>query len=302
MGPIDYNIKYLDEERRDFQVSVDSILKALNQSLSTYIEDSEISLFNRNDTLNFAGPYFYSVLKLSQEVFSITSGAFDPTVAPLVNAWGFGPGRRRTIDSLDIDSLRNLIGFKKISFEENQVRKEPNVQLDFGAIAKGYAVDVVCEFLESKGVKDYMVEIGGEVRCSGRNPEGKDWRIGIEDPTGSLEERELFATAIIGNGSLATSGNYRNFYEKDGKKYVHIISPFTGFPVEHSLLSVSVFSYKCIKADALATGFMVLGFEKSLEIVNHLDSVDAFFIYADHSGELHGLATKGAEDLIRRQF
>lgn len=302
MGPIVYNIKYLDGQKRDFQVTIDSLLRDFNQSLSTYISDSEISRFNTNGNQDYKSPYFYPILKLSEEVHSSTLGAFDPTIAPLVNAWGFGPDGRRDIDSLNIDSLRNLIGFEKISFNQNTVSGESNVQLDFSAVAKGYAVDVVSEFLEDRGIEDYMVEIGGEVKCLGRNPEGKAWRIGIEDPTVSFEDRELFATAVIPHGSLATSGNYRNYYEKDGKRYAHTISPFTGYPVEHSLLSVSVFTKNCMRADALATGFMVLGYEKSLEIVNEMDSVDAFFIYASDDGQLHGLATEGVKNRIGGDF
>ncbi len=299
MGPIDYNVKYLDGQKRNFQASIDSLLTDFNQSMSTYIDDSEISRFNRADDFRYTSPYFYPVLELSREVFAITSGAFDPTIAPLVNAWGFGPKKNRSMDSLDVDSLKNLVGFEKISFDTKGVTKTDNVQLDFSGIAKGYAVDIVSDYLELNGIGDYMVEIGGEVKCSGRNPEGKAWRIGIEDPTLSYEERDLFANAIIEYGALATSGNYRNYYEKDGKKYAHTISPFTGYPVAHSLLSVSVFSKNCMKADALATGFMVLGFEKSLELVNQMDSVEAFFIYADSAGQLQSLATEGVKDRIR---
>ncbi len=302
MGPIVYNIKYSDGQKRNFQITIDSLLRDFNQSLSTYIDDSEISNFNTYGELIYSSPYFYPVLSLSKEVFTSTKGAFDPTIAPLVNAWGFGPEKRRDTENINADSLKNLTGFEKISFDTDEVRGDSNVQLDFSAIAKGYAVDIVSEFLEARGIEDYMVEIGGEVKCLGRNPEGKAWRIGIEDPTVSFENRELFATAIIQKGSLATSGNYRNYYEKEGKLYAHTISPFTGYPVEHSLLSVSVFSKNCMRADALATGFMVLGFEKSLEIVNQMDSVEAFFIYADEVGELIGLATEGVKNRIKRDF
>jgi len=300
MGPIAYNIKYLDSDERNYQLEVDSLLQAFNQSLSTYIPSSEISRFNSSDRFEFESGYFFPVLQLSKTIHQLTGGAFDPTVGPLVNAWGFGPGEKRTIDSLNIDSLKALVGFEKVSFDKSQVSKAvEGLQLDFSAIAKGYAVDVVGEFLEARGVNDYMVEIGGEVRCRGQNPEGKTWRIGIEEPTLEEEERGLFATVILEERSLATSGNYRNFYELDGKKYVHTISPFTGEPVQHSLLSASVFSKSCITADALATGFMVLGLERSLEIVNQLDSVDAYFIYADDEGELQTMATEGIEKMVR---
>ena len=302
MGPIVYNIKYLDETQRNFQGEIDSLLKVFNASMSTYIPDSELSRFNKWDSIAYESPFFKPILELSKQVYDYTGGAFDPTVGPLVDVWGFGPDKRKRGTNANIDSLLNLIGFSQIKFDEIGAMKPSGVQVDFSAVAKGYAVDLVGQFLEDQGITDYMVEIGGEVRCLGQNPEGKIWRIGIENPTVNLENQELFATAILENRSLATSGNYRNFYEENGKKFVHTISPFTGKPVLHSLLSVSVFSSSCMEADALATGFMVLGFEKSLELVNKYESVDAFFIYADEKGELRAHATEGIEPFVRGNF
>lgn len=294
MGPIVYNIKYLGDT--NYQVAIDSLLEAFNQSLSTYIPDSEISRFNENDSLAFQSPFFYPILELSKDIHQLTEGAFDPTLGPLINAWGFGPNRNRDPENINIDSLKRLVGFSKIRFDENKIIKEERgMSLDFSAVAKGYAVDLVSQFLEDNDVDDYMVEIGGEVRCSGQNPSGKIWRIGIENPTVAPGEQELFATTVVENRSLATSGNYRNFYEVDGKKYAHTISPFTGAPVEHSLLSASVFSVSCMAADALATGFMVLGLEKSIEIVENSRDIEAYLIYADEDGTLQTYSSRGVK-------
>ena len=229
-------------------------------------------------------------------------GAFDPTVGPLVKAYGFGPEKNVSINDQRLDSLRQLVGFSKLRFDKENASKDAGVALDFSAIAKGYAVDLVSEFLSARGIEEFMVEIGGEVRTSGYNPDRKAWRIGIEDPTVTPEESRVYAVAVLKDRSMATSGNYRNFIEEDGKRYVHTVSPFTGEPVIHSLLSATVFSNNCAEADAYATAFMVLGFEKSQEIVNGNDSLEAFFIYSGEDGSLSSYVTPGIEDLIRLEF
>jgi FAD:protein FMN transferase len=293
-----YTIKYLDKEGRNFQSSIDSLLVVFNQSLSTYIPDSEISRFNNNSEHTFELPFFYPVLRSSKEIYEVTGGAFDPTVMPLVNAWGFGPSKNKLPDSATVISLLQLVNFDSIVFDETTVRKVmPGMMLDFSAIAKGYGVDVVADFIAFKGVNNLMVEIGGEVVCRGVNEKGESWSIGIDKP--NSESTNFQAVVKLENKALATSGNYRNFYIKDGKKYAHTLSPVTGFPVEHSLLSASVFSKDCMTADAYATAFMVLGVEKSREILSANPELDAFLVYTDENGEYKTYATEGIRRFIK---
>ncbi|MEQ9300334.1 MAG: FAD:protein FMN transferase [Cyclobacteriaceae bacterium] len=300
MGPIPYTIKYLHAENTSYQTEVDSLLIAFNNSLSTYIPDSEISLFNDSNAITFQSEFLKTILAKTKEIYEITNGAFDPTVGPLVNSWGFGPGSEQNLlDSAVVDSLLTLVGFDQVTFDGSGATKNSAaVYLDFSAIAKGYGVDAVGAFLESRGIANYMVEIGGEVRCKGKNSTGKNWLIGIDDPNVEQSQRRLKATVYLEDKSLATSGNYRNFYVKDGRKISHTISPFTGFPVEHSLLSASVFADDCMSADAYATGFMVMGYEKSLEVLEKLDGVEAFLIYSDDEGEVQTYATAGIKNFL----
>ena len=300
MGPIPYSVKYLHPDAKSYQAEVDSVLILFNNVLSTYIEESQISRFNNENEVEFDNELFYEVLLKSDEVYTLTDGAFDPTVGPLVNAWGFGPGSEENIlDSAFVDSLLLLVGFDRIRFDQQRASKpQDEMYLDFSAIAKGYGVDVVADFLESKGIKNYMVEIGGEVRCKGESSKQKPWLIGIDDPTVDQTSRRLKATVYLENRALATSGNYRNFYIKDGRKISHTISPFTGYPVEHSLLSASVFAPDCMTADALATGFMVLGFEKARAIAMDMPEIDAFLIYADEQGQIQTFATEGIKNFM----
>jgi thiamine biosynthesis lipoprotein len=233
------------------------------------------------------------VLACSREVAQRTGGAFDPTVGPLVRAWGFGPDKKVPVpDSLKIKTLRELVGLHKVE-SKNGLRKPAGVELDFSAIAKGQAVDVLGDFLERKNIKDYLVEIGGEVRCRGKNDKGEPWSIGIEDPTVDPLTQRVLAIIKLENRSMATSGNYRNFYEKDGVIYAHIIDPRTGYNARHNLLSASVFAPDCMRADAYATAFMVLGLDKSLEIVKADPKMDALFIYRADDGQLKTLVTDG---------
>ena len=310
MGVIDYRVKYLDENQINYQKEVDSLLEVLNNSLSTYVPTSEISVFNKSDRVTSKSPFFQTVLKRSFEIYTTTDGAFNPSVMPLVRAWGFEEKKAPEIlPNKNIDSLLQLVDMSSIHFDEQEATKtKKEVSLDFGAIAKGYAVDVVGKYLEAKGVQNYMVEIGGEVRCHGKNAKNKIWRIGIIDPK-AAENKEQEATyrkdAILelDNRSMATSGNYYNFYMKDGKKYAHTISPKTGYPVEHSLLSVTVVANDCMTADAYATAFMVLGFEKSQELLIKLqerDKIEVYFIYGQNQ-ELNFFASQGMKKMLTIQ-
>jgi thiamine biosynthesis lipoprotein len=288
MGTTPYNIKYLDDQNRDFKEDIDKVLKAFNQSLSTYIPESEISKFNKGESLTYESRYFYPVLDRSKTVFERTQGAFDPTVMPLVRAWGFGPGKTpQEMTQAKIDSLLQLVGFQNISYDEKTVRKlKNNVQLDFSAIAGGYASDLVAELLLQKGINNFMVEIGGEVVCRGTNSKGDIWSIGIENPIVAEDGgKEISSIIKMENKALATSGNYRNFYIKDGKKYAHTLDPKTGYPVQHSLLSSTVIAQDCMDADAYATAFMVMGVEKSIEFLKQNTDIQALLIY-DEGGTM----------------
>lgn len=282
-----YRIVYLDKERRDFKKEIDSLLKVFNQALSTYIPDSEISRFNSSDSLVFGSPYFYPVLEKSKEIHAITSGAFDPTVGPLVNAWGFGPEGASLKDSLGISQLLERVGFEKIAFDENRVKKlQPGVYLDFSAIAKGYGVDVVADWLQQKGIVNYLVEIGGELVGKGTNEHGELWRVGVTQPDEEGLANQLYGIIALDNRGMATSGNYRNFYEVDGQKYSHTISPFTGYPVTHGLLSATVIAENSMTADAYATALMVLGTEASIALQKEHGGFEVFLIYNDQEGKM----------------
>ncbi len=298
MGTIIYNVKYLGTGDEVNVVQTDSLLKAFNQSLSTYIPDSEISELNRTGQLSFRSPFFYPVLKTSEDIYQRTDGTFDPTVGPLIGAWGFGPEQQLpSLDSAIVDSLLNVVGYDKVQFDASGVSIAKNHRLDFSAIAKGYAVDLVSELLEQKGIENYLVEIGGEVRCMGVNAEGKSWALGIEDPTVKTQDQIPLAIVRLKDRSLATSGNYRNYYEKEGRIYAHIIDPRTGYTSVHNLLSASVFAEDCMTADAFATAFMVLGLEESKKIIAQ-ENVDAFLIYQDEEGVLRSFVSDGITPFV----
>ncbi|HAI75637.1 MAG TPA: thiamine biosynthesis protein ApbE [Microscillaceae bacterium] len=298
-----YQIKYLDYKSRQFKSSVDSLLLVFNQSLSTYQKDTEISAFNQDSakTITFKLPFFYPVLAKSLEIYKATDGAFDPTVAPLVNAWGFGFKTEKFPDSSRVDTLRRLVGFEKINFDKNQVTKlKKGVMLDFNAIAQGYGVDVVAQFFEKQGIQNYMIEIGGEVLCKGKNAEDKFWSIGIANPTYEASGGSPTQAIVqLENKALATSGNYRKFYIIDKKKYSHTVNPKTGYPVQHSLLSATVIAKDCMSADAYATAFMVMGLDKAKQFLAQNPSLDAYFVYANADGSLATYMTKGLEKSLQ---
>jgi len=302
MGTIGYSIKYLSETGENYANGIDSLLKVWNLSLSTYIPESEISRFNKGqDCFEFESEYFLPVLKASKEVFENSFGAFDPTVGPLVNAWGFGPDKSLVPDSSRVDSLIQLVGFNKIQFDENKVCKDaPGIQLDFSAVAKGYAVDVVADFLGKKGIHNLLVEIGGELICRGTKNDNLLWRTAIEDPTVKVYEQKILAIVNLKDRAVATSGNYRNYYVRDGIKYVHTIDPSTGFPITHKLLSASVFADNCMIADAYATAFMVLGVDKAKVVLENIPSLDAYLIYSGENGEISTFATEGIAAYIEK--
>lgn len=295
-----YHITYFDEEGRNFQSEIDSIFKDFNQSLSTYIPDSEISTFNKTAIFKFELPYFLPMLEKSKEIYELSHGAYDPTVGALVNAWGFGPEGRQTPDALVVDSLLSIVGFDSIYYDSIAVCKlKANIQLDFSAIAKGYGADVISQFLLSKGIEDHFVEIGGEIMCHGRNQQNKEWRVGINVPSPDAEMQSAAAIISLTDRGIATSGNYRNYYIKDGRKYAHTISPVTGAPVEHSLLSATVVAPDCATADAVATALMVMGLEAGKKMLESREDLEAYLIYSDEQGKMRMFVTEGLSDQVK---
>ena len=296
-----YSVKYLDERGRNLKSEIDSVLEVFNMSMSTYIPESEISRFNREGKLRFESPYFYPVLERSKEIFKKTEGAFDPTIGPLVNAWGFGPENSRSPGKAVVDSLLQLVNFDSIFFDTiSACKMMKGMKLDMSAIAKGYGVDVVANFLMEKGIEDLFVEIGGEIYCHGLNEGGRRWMVGVNYPSYDQEQQQVSQAIVpIYNRAIATSGNYRNYYEVDGVKYAHTIDPTTGYPVQHSLLSASVFAPDCMTADAYATAFMVLGLDKAVLIDEREEDIEVYLIYSDEKGRLESYASPGIKDQIK---
>lgn len=256
----------------DLEQHIDRLLSSVDRSMSTYKKDSEISRFNQlpvGQSLVISQE-FADVLMISQEIWQLSGGAFDPTVGPLVDLWGFGP--KATSDSVpsdqDIAAARENTGFDGVVLSGLNLFKQKAVELDLSAVAKGYAVDRVSDFLEMNALPDYLVEVGGEIRVSGSNPEGMPWRVAIEQPQLLASVNKI---VDVTNISVATSGDYRNYFERDGVRYSHTIDPRTGKPIRHNLALVTVLNTSCAQADAWATAFSVLGAERSIELAEKLD-------------------------------
>lgn len=282
-----YNLTYQHPEGKDLQEEISKVLTDFDLSLSTFNDSSVISRINRNDTSVQTDAHFEKMYRQAEKVSTLTAGAFDITVAPLVNAWGFGFGNRDRSETPNVDSILTFTGFHKLQLVNHRiVKSDSRVMLDASAIAKGQASDVVAAFLEVQGCKNYMVEIGGEITCKGINPRGEHWQIGIDKPVDdpAVEDRSLQTIVAISGVGLATSGNYRQFYYRDNKKYAHTINPRTGYPVDHNLLSATVVAPSCMQADAFATAFMVLGVDSSLIVCNQVPDMECYLIYSDESG------------------
>ena len=281
-----YHVTYQNSE--DLQQEIVKALEAVDNSLSPFNPHSIITQVNNNTDVT-VDPLFTDVFRISQEVSEATDGAFDITIAPLVNLWGFGFKKGETPSAHAIDSLLQLVGYKKVSLDDKgHVHKsDPRIMLDCSAVAKGYGCDIVAQVLRRHDVLNYMVEIGGEVVTRGVNENRVPWRIGVnrptEDPTQTSQE--LQTVLNVTDKAMATSGNYRNFYYKDGKKYAHTIDPKSGRPVQHSLLSATVLSTDCATADAYATSFMVMGMERAKEVLDKHPELMAYFIYSDNDGQ-----------------
>lgn len=294
-----YKITYQSD--KNLKPEIEAELQRVTNSLSTFEKNSTISKINENVS-DATDSMFVDVFKLSQEISRITYGAFDITVAPLVNAWGFGFKHSQEVNPAQIDSIRQFVGFDKVKIENGKVVKaDPRLMLDCSAVAKGYGVDVIARFFERKGIKNYMIDIGGELNVKGVNPNRDKWQIGVNKPIDDSLARnnELQAVLSLTNVGLATSGNYRNFYYKDGKKYAHTIDPRTGYPVQHNILSSTVVAPDCATADAYATSFMVLGLDTAKAICSVHPEIEAYFIYADKNGEMKIYFTPGMKRYIR---
>ncbi|MDR3133773.1 MAG: FAD:protein FMN transferase [Prevotellaceae bacterium] len=263
------------------QAGVDSLLAQIDRSLSAYNPQSIISKINRNEAVE-ADSFFLAVFRRSHEIYLATGGAFDISASPLFNAWGFGFAGRDTVTQEKIDSLQQFTGMHHVWLEGTRVVKDdPRVTLNANAIAKGFGVDVLAGFLEQAGSRNFLVEIGGELRCKGKNSEGKDWAIGIDKPVdGNMFPGEHLQTVVrLTDKAMATSGNYRQYYEENGKKVVHTIHPATGYPAVNSLLSATVMAADCMTADAYATAFMAAGLEEAQQLLAAHPELDAYLIY-----------------------
>ena len=294
-----WHVTAFDPQQRPWQDEIDSILLLVNKSISTWDSTSEISRFNRSpEGIALGLPYFLPPLKVSEQVHRASSGAYDPTVMPLVNAWGFGPEKITKPDTVRIRSTLAFIGFDKIGISQDSVTKrDPRLQLDFSAIGQGYGADVITDYLRAQGVTDMLVELGGEGMAVGINrASGKPWTLGLVDPR---NPKAFIGYISLSNRSFSTSGNYFNYREVDGIRYSHTIDPATGFPAERAIMSATVFAADCATADAWATAFMTLGHEKAIETLKQHPELDALLIWsADNADGMEKYLTPGAAALI----
>jgi len=281
-----WHISYISNDGLNHKQAIDSILKDIDLSLSTYVPNSIISRINNNEPDVLVDSYFTDVFNKSLKVSQKTDGLFDVTIGPLVNAWGFGFSKRALIDSSSIDSILQFVDYKMLRIKGDKLIKDKQeIKLDFNAIAQGYSVDVLALYLEKNGVKNYLVELGGELIAKGKK-NTENWKAGIEQPLqNTSSERKLEAIIELNNRALCTSGNYRKFYEENGNRYAHILDPRTGFPARQKILSASVLADDAMTADAYATTFMVMGLEQSKQFLeeNKDLNLEVFFIYDENN-------------------
>ena len=285
-----YSITYFDEQNRDFSSEFDSIFKEIESTLSLWDENSIIRRVNRNDTTVVLNQIFIDNFNYAMRVAELSKGYFDPTVGPLVQAWGFHFKEGVEMTPEIVDSLKQLVGYRKIKIENGKVIKEnPNMTLDFNAVAQGYTTDMIGEFLLSKNVNDFLVDVGGEILARGRKPNGELWKVGIEKPADNKDSERIVQEIVeLDNRSIVTSGNYRKYVERGGKRYSHSLNPKTGYPAENSLLSATIIAENTAWADCLASICMLVGLEKAIDIICPIPSIgiEAYFIYLDEKGEV----------------
>ena len=298
-----YSIIYLADKEIDYQQEIDSVFAVVNQSMSTYWPDSDITKINQGDSTLVVDAMFKEVFELSRGVYEKSNGYFDPTVGTLVNAWGFGPGQQIAMDSTTVDSLLQYVGFDKVQLTNKGTisKANPAVFFDFNAVAKGYAIDRLGALLDEKGIKNYLVEVGGEVITKGENTiTQKQWTVGIDDPQVEFG-RQLKKIISLKDLALASSGNYRKFRIDSitGEKYVHTINPKTGFTKNSSVLAASVVAKNCATADAYATAFMAMDLEASKKILGEQKDLEAYIIYLNEAGETEEYMTEGFKELVQ---
>lgn len=303
-----YHIKYFSEADIQFEEALDSIFENINNSMSTYRPGSDISRINQGDTTVLVDENFREVFQLSQKIFNESQGYFDPTVGILVNSYGLGPEENFTApNSTSLDSLRRYVGLDKLTISsENKIRKnDPHIYLDFNAIAKGYTIDVIARYLDAHGVENYLVELGGELVARGKNIKKESaWLVAIDDPEQKEGQRTFQTVLALQDRALATSGNYRKYRidSLTGQRFVHTINPLTGKAEKSNILSASVLAENCALADGYATAFMALGLEQSKEMLERIEGVDVYLIYAeDNNGqdEMSIFATDGFKEALR---
>lgn len=297
-----FSIIYLAQESLDYQQEIDSVFRVVNQSLSTYMPESDISKINLGDTTVLVDHMFKEVFTLSRDIYEDTDGYFDPTVGTLVNAWGFGPGEEVAMDSTKVDSLLQYVGFDKVLITSKGTvsKADAAIYFDFNAIAKGYAIDRVAVLMDSKNIENYLIEIGGEVVGKGINTvKNKAWAVGIDNPQNELQRESKIAISL-NDRALASSGNYRKFRvdETTGEKFVHTVDPITGFTKNSSTLGVTVLAENCATADGYATAFMAMDLESAREIIESNTRLDAYIIYADETGAIQEFMTNGFKQVI----
>lgn len=299
-----YSVKYCSNNEIITKNSIDSLLLAFDNSLSTYRTDSKISKINQGDSTIIVDDFFVETFKTSQKIYQETNGVFDPTIGVLVNAYGFGPSHKKIeLNQSKIDSLLQYVGFDKVRLNENRTisKKFQQTYFDFNAIAQGYSVDVLVSFLKSKGIENGIVEIGGEIVAFGKNTkENKNWVVGIDDPTQSPEERTLIAKIKLENLGMATSGNYRKVKidSLTGEKFVHIVNPKTGLSQQSKILSATVLAKNCIDADGYATAFMVMDFNQTQTFLKNRNDLYVLLIYMDEQNTIQQFKTPNFDSLI----
>lgn len=296
-----YQILYLNNKEVDSK-GLDSIFAAVNQSMSTYLADSDISKINKEDTTVQVDEMFKEVFQLSKKIHQTTDGFFDPTVGKLVNAWGFGPEKLKLeMNPYTIDSLLNFTGLNKVSITENSTVKKlhPNISLDFNAIAKGYCIDRIAHYFDKKNIDNYLIELGGELIAKGYKKENQPWIVGIDHPL-QKEQRKLITTLKLVEKAMATSGNYRKYRidSQTGKRFVHTINPKTGYTQVSNILSASVLAKDCASADAYATAFMAMPLSETKKIVSNTNELEAYLIYSTSTDSVATYISEGFKKVL----
>ena len=295
-----FSITYYDEGGRTFESEFDSIFDTVENSVSLWDENSIIRKVNRNEDV-VVDKVFRDNFEWAKKASEFSDGAFDATIGPLVAAWGFHYKKEMEMTPAMVDSIRQLVDFKKIEIIDNKIVKaKPNMTLDFNAVAQGYTADLIGTFLEEKGVTNYLVDVGGEIMARGGKPNGENWIIGIEKPSENYDsERNVQLKITLKDKGIVTSGNYRKYIEKDGVRYSHSIDPKTGYPVPQNLLSATVIADNATWADCLASICMIVGKDKALQMLEDNADIEGYLIFVDEDGTIKTTSTSGFKEYIK---